>query len=265
MRRIQLSGFAMARHCRLRPTAACSALLCCRALPGVASADVGLLSESADVRFQAGATSAEAAVAAVEACGFSARIVSSTTKTTLGGAAGACGAADDGGGDGVVRLEVLGMHCSACSSAVEAALQALPGVHTASVSLAVHQAEVRCGPGVDPADLVAAVVACGFTAAVLRPVESTQQLLRVNGMSCSSCSSAVEAALLATPGVQSASVNLLSCMAEVQYDPEATGPRHLLAAVTGAGFQAAAVSGQRLGECAADVGGLGGGTCCHLF
>lgn len=84
--------------------------------------------------------------------------------------------------------------------------------------------------------------------AVIGPVDSCQQLLRIEGMTCSACSSAVEAALRALPGVQAASVNPLSGLAEVSFDPELTGPRHLKEAVEGVGFEAAPVSGQRLGE-----------------
>ena len=86
--------------------------------------------------------------------------------------------------------------------------------------------------------------------AVLGPAESCQQLLQVGGMTCGSCSSAVESALRAVPGVQAAAVNLLSGVAEVEFDPEVTGPRHLVEAVEGAGFEAAAISGQRLGTSA---------------
>ncbi len=52
--------------------------------------------------------------------------------------------------------------------------------------------------------------------AVIGPAESCQQLLRVGGMTCSSCSSAVETALRGVPGVQEASVNLLAGTAEVR-------------------------------------------------
>jgi len=36
------------------------------------------------------------------------------------------------------QISVKGMHCSACSSAVESALAALPGVQHASVALLTH-------------------------------------------------------------------------------------------------------------------------------
>ncbi len=46
-----------------------------------------------------------------------------------------------------VKLQVTGMHCSACSSAVERALGALPGVRSAAVSLTMQQADVVRAPG----------------------------------------------------------------------------------------------------------------------
>lgn len=46
----------------------------------------------------------------------------------------------------VVQLEVLGMHCSACSTAVEASLGELPGVLHSSISLILRKANVRIDP-----------------------------------------------------------------------------------------------------------------------
>lgn len=46
----------------------------------------------------------------------------------------------------VARIEVLGMHCSACSTAVETALGAKKGVQEAKVSLTLKMAEVTYDP-----------------------------------------------------------------------------------------------------------------------
>ena len=43
----------------------------------------------------------------------------------------------------IVTLDVLGMHCGSCSSQVQSALRALPGVETADVNLAGESALVR--------------------------------------------------------------------------------------------------------------------------
>lgn len=230
-------------HCGSCSSAVEAAL---KATPGVLSADVALLSESADVKVDPSVLTAEAVVAAVEGCGFNARVVSSCGKAPGSGS----------GGFQTAKLAVQGMHCSACSSAVEAALAAVPGVKSAAVSLATQQAEVRySGTAIATSgdssaslerQLVAAVEGCGFEATVVRPAESHKQLLQVEGMTCSSCSGAAEAALQAIPGVQAVTVNLLSGVAEVQYDPEIAGPRHLVDAVENAGFTARAITGQRL-------------------
>lgn len=66
-------------------------------------AEVALLSESAEVRIDPTLVSAEVVADAVEACGFAARIISRRRE---------------GATEGVrtVKLDVQGMHCSACSS-----------------------------------------------------------------------------------------------------------------------------------------------------
>lgn len=49
---------------------------------------------------------------------------------------------------------------------------------------------------------------------------TTQRIqLRVNGMTCSACSTSVESALVALPAVRSAAVALLQNRADVSFDP----------------------------------------------
>jgi Cu+-exporting ATPase len=95
-------------HCSSCSTAVESAL---RALPGVLSADVALLSESATVRYSPASTSEAEVLEAVEACGFDAQVRSSS-----GGSSSGAGAAVLNGGLHTVKLRVDGMHCGACSS-----------------------------------------------------------------------------------------------------------------------------------------------------
>ena len=63
-----------------------------------------------------------------------------------------------------------------------------------------------------------AIEMAGFEATIVSSdarVSGDQIVLQIEGMSCSSCSTAVEKALQAIHGVQSASVNLLAGKAEV--------------------------------------------------
>ena len=103
------------------------------------------------------------------------------------------------------------------------------------------------------AALVAAVEATGFEARVLSSgalggaaaAAADTAALRVRGMTCAACAAAVERACLGVPGVCSAAVSLLAGRAEVAFDPDRTGPRHLLAAVEAAGFEAALADSDR--------------------
>jgi mercuric ion transport protein len=62
--------------------------------------------------------------------------------------------------------------------------------------------------------------------------------IKVSGMTCSGCAVSVRNALLETPGVASAEVDLESARAKVQYDPGKASATQLIEAVNKTGFQA---------------------------
>lgn len=64
----------------------------------------------------------------------------------------------------------------------------------------------------------------------------TSVAFTVKGMSCAGCARSVERKLLATPGVQSAIVNLEAATATVTYDETATDCNALEKAVESLGF-----------------------------
>lgn len=65
-------------------------------------------------------------------------------------------------------LDIQGMTCASCVSRVEKALSKTPGVQSANVNFATHQAMVKHGHEVDAAQLMKAVDGAGYTA---KPVE----------------------------------------------------------------------------------------------
>jgi P-type Cu2+ transporter len=69
----------------------------------------------------------------------------------------------------------------------------------------------------------------------IRPATLQKALVNIEGMRCAACVSAVEKHLLATPGVVSASVNLLMAMAVVEHQPE-LAPIDLTQRLTAKGF-----------------------------
>ena len=105
---------------------------------------------------------------------------------------------------------VQNMSCASCVGRVEKALNALEGLHDARVNLAAENVRVTTEPGFDAAKLDVALTQAGY------PARKTTHRLRLSNMSCASCVGRVERALLAVPGVISASVNLASEEATVE-------------------------------------------------
>ena len=141
-------------------------------------------------------------------------------------------------------LPIEGMTCASCVGRVERALQKMPGVVEASVNLATEAASVRSAPGIGLADLRAAVEKSGYS------IGESSMTLAIDGMTCASCVSRVEKALLRVPGVVRAEVNLATESASVTLATRHIDEAVLVAAVERAGY----VATPRHAESAADAG-----------
>ena len=74
--------------------------------------------------------------------------------------------------------------------------------------------------------------------ALTRPDTAERMALNVSGMTCAACQGRVQRALETTPGVLSASVNLLTGDASVTYDPAVASPDAVAEAVRATGYGA---------------------------
>lgn len=134
-----------------------------------------------------------------------------------------------------LTLPVSGLSCASCASRVERAAAGVPGVAGATVNLAAETAEVAYDPGqTDAAHIAAAIVAAGYG------VPEERVVLRIGGMSCTSCQGRVERALAAVPGVLGVAVNLATNSAEVRVARGVANAETLIAAVVAAGYSASA-------------------------
>ncbi|WKZ13454.1 MAG: heavy metal translocating P-type ATPase [Gammaproteobacteria bacterium] len=132
-----------------------------------------------------------------------------------------------------VGLAVEGMTCGACATRLEGALAQAPGVVRASVNFALERADVEFDPGKTSAAGVAeAVVHAGFRV----PMQSFS--FPIVGMTCSACSTRVEKALRAVPGVEEANVNLAIERADVRALAGIVSVGDLAEAVARAGYEA---------------------------
>ncbi len=131
--------------------------------------------------------------------------------------------------------KVTGMTCSACSAAVQRTVFKMEGVSQAEVNLATETLRVSFDENsVDFDKLQAAVERAGY--GLVEPQTSKRAELGVDGMTCASCSSAVERALKRLDGVSEASVNLATNRAAFSYDPSKVKLQQVREAISKAGY-----------------------------
>ncbi|MEE3326881.1 MAG: heavy metal translocating P-type ATPase [Myxococcota bacterium] len=143
-------------------------------------------------------------------------------------------------GPGHVSLSVDGMDCASCVSPLEGAVSVLAGVTSVSANLANERVDVDFDPQqISLTEIVAAIVGVGHA---VRPA-----LLKFNldGMSCATCAGRIENAIMKEPGVVSAQVNLSNALAHVAYEPGATDPDSIVAAIEAAGYGATPLLSER--------------------
>lgn len=128
---------------------------------GIHAVAVALLAESAAVEYDPKLWTPSKIAGAIEDMGFDASVAAE---------------------DDAVTLRVFGMTCSSCTSSVEHVLMNLPGVRSASVSLALEQARVEYTPAeLGVREMVDAIQDAGFDAIVHdeRDVTQLRSLTRV--------------------------------------------------------------------------------------
>ena len=132
------------------------------------------------------------------------------------------------------QYQVTGMTCSACASAVKRTLGKLDGVENADVNMATERVNIFLDNEVSFDVLKSAVEKAGYG---LEEIKKAKEVtLMVEGMTCASCSSAVERSLKKLDGVEIASVNLATNKATIKYDGSKVKIAELKKAVEKAGY-----------------------------
>jgi P-type Cu+ transporter len=117
-----------------------------------------------------------------------------------------------------IILPITGMTCANCSTTIERNLKKMPGVADAAVNYASEKASVTYDPAQSSeAQMRALISDLGYGVATAR-IE-----IPVTGMTCANCSATIERNLKKMPGVASASVNLATERATVEFIPTLTG------------------------------------------
>ncbi|NXX22726.1 ATP7B ATPase, partial [Podargus strigoides] len=128
-------------------------------------------------------------------------------------------------------LQITGMTCASCVSAIERNLQKEDGIVSVLVALMAGKAEIKYKPEfIQPLEIAQLIQNLGFEATVIEDHAETEgnvELL-ITGMTCASCVHNIESKLMRTNGIFYASVALATCKAHIQFDPEITGPRDII-------------------------------------
>ncbi len=130
-----------------------------------------------------------------------------------------------------IDIPVSGMSCASCAAHIQESLAMLEGVKSAAVNFAAERATVVYdGSKVGVEDFVRVITDLGYG------VMSSKITLPIKGMSCAACVENVRRTLMSLEGVLSASVNIATERATIEYFPTQVGVRDFKRAVKDAGY-----------------------------
>ncbi|MGI6160621.1 MAG: heavy metal translocating P-type ATPase [Christensenellales bacterium] len=116
-------------------------------------------------------------------------------------------------------IGITGMTCAACAQRVGKSVGKLPGVNEAEVNFATEKLSIQYDEtAVSKEDIKAAIEKAGY--GVVEEKHTNSVVIPIGGMTCAACSQRIEKVLSKLDGVVSASVNLASEKAAVEYDPQ---------------------------------------------
>ena len=128
------------------------------------------------------------------------------------------------------------MTCASCSAAVQRVVSKLDGVERADVNLTTEKLTVVLNKDLDFKTIQAAVEKAGY--GLIEPKVNRELQLDIEGMTCASCSAAIERTVRKQKGVESISVNLATNKASLVYDPSVIKLSQIKQAVEKAGYKA---------------------------
>ena len=133
-----------------------------------------------------------------------------------------------------ITLKITDMSCASCAQAVEKALNKAEGVTEAQVNFAAEKAYVTYDPAQSSREqLIEVVKNSGYGV----KEEKAKTSFKIGGMTCASCSAAVEKALNKSEGIYEANVNIATEKGSVEYDPEVLSKNDFREIVKNSGYE----------------------------
>ncbi|KAI5067389.1 hypothetical protein GOP47_0017917 [Adiantum capillus-veneris] len=140
-----------------------------------------------------------------------------------------------------LNIQVLGMQCAACAGSIEKAVKRLPGIEDATVAVLQNRAQVIYHPAfIDELKICEAIEDAGFEAQIIQGYHGQEAKticrLRVKGMTCTSCSQAIETNLIKVSGIKKAEISLTTEEAVIHYDPKLINYKQIMEVVDDMGY-----------------------------
>lgn len=131
-----------------------------------------------------------------------------------------------------VHIPIMGMNCAACVVTIEKEVRKLSGIKQANVNYSTEKLYVEYHPDQAKIEqIVGAVKSAGY-----RTGKATLQI-GIRGMHCASCVQKIETEMLRSPGVLSASVDLGTESALIDYVPESVSIQKIKKVIESLGYQ----------------------------
>lgn len=218
-----------------------------KAVSGVKSMSISLLSERAVVEHDASMISPEAVAEIIEERGFGATILethASTVRPAKGSSVAKVGAGPE---LTTTTIAIEGMTCGACTSAVEGGFKGVNGVVQFNISLLAERAVVVHDGKKLPASQIAETIEDrGFRAEILSShtgateasTTSRNARLKVFGLQDATAATTLENILRTLPGVSVAVVDFATSRVNITHNPTMTGLRALVENTESLGYNA---------------------------
>ncbi|KAL7796884.1 E1-E2 ATPase domain-containing protein [Trichoderma ceciliae] len=230
-----------------------------KGVKGIGTASVSLVMERAVVMHDPRIISAEQVREIIEDCGFDSELLSTDLLSPLVARfSDSKGDEDIDNGLVTTTVAIEGMTCGACTSAVESGFEDIPGVKSFSISLLSERVVVEHDPELLSAEKIAEIIEDrGFGAEIVnsakaQPGNSTKAegstsnvattTVAIEGMTCGSCTSAVERGFQGVEGMLKFNISLLAERAVVTHDTTKLSAEQISEIVEDRGFDATVLS-----------------------
>ncbi|KAI1209651.1 heavy metal translocatin [Annulohypoxylon truncatum] len=211
---------------------------------GVKHFSISLLSERAVVEHDVTLLPADQIIEIIEDRGFGATLLSSEESKPI---KKGTESTETKPTTATTTIAIEGMTCGACTSAVESAVTGLDGILRFNISLLAERAVITHDTTKVTAEKISETIEdSGFGAEVISSIadtadhsgSSTTSQLKIYGNPDAAAAKAIEEALLALPGVNSAKLNMATSRLTVSHQPGVTGLRGLVEEVEKMKFNA---------------------------